>query len=172
MNAELASLTILLLLPAWTGAQQALKCHDPLSEAQLTELVKGSVPPLPIQQNVASCGIDFDPTEEAISRLRSAGVPESVLDAVRVAAGPTARGARRTSILEVRQGQPGARRSMRRLPSPLSRWAVCRDGPAEVPGPNPTEGVSAGLGRDSQACRRRRCPKGLRHRSASLPAIG
>jgi len=92
VNTKLASITILLLIPALAEAQQVPpRCHDPLSEGQLTGLVKGSVPALPIQQNVAKCGIDFEPTEDAISRLRSAGAPEGVLAAVRSATGPAER---------------------------------------------------------------------------------
>jgi TPR repeat protein len=93
VNTKVASITILLLLPAFIEAQQVAKCPQsgPLSEAQLTELVKGSVPAPRIGQFVASCGIDFEPTEDAIGRLRSAGAPESVLAAVRAATGPTER---------------------------------------------------------------------------------
>jgi formylglycine-generating enzyme required for sulfatase activity len=92
VNTKLASITILLLIPALTEAQQVPpRCHDPLSEGQLTGLVKGSVPALPIQQNVAKCGIDFEPTEDVIGRLRSAGAPESVLASVRSATGPAER---------------------------------------------------------------------------------
>jgi len=72
-------------LPALAEAQQVVKCRGTLSEAQLTELVKGSIPAVRIGQLVASCGIDFEPTGEAISRLRSAGKPETVLGAVRTA---------------------------------------------------------------------------------------
>jgi hypothetical protein len=82
---------MLLLLPASAEAQQVVKCPGPLSEAQLTELVKGSVPATRIRQLVASCGIDFQPTGEAISRLRSSGMPQTVLDAVRAATGPAKR---------------------------------------------------------------------------------
>lgn len=91
MSARLASITMLLLLPALTEAQQAVNCRGPLSEAQLTELVKGSVPAPRIGQFVASCGIDFEPTDDAIGRLRSVGALESVLAAVRAATGPAAR---------------------------------------------------------------------------------
>jgi formylglycine-generating enzyme required for sulfatase activity len=84
---------MLLLLPALTGAQQAVKCPQsgPLSEAQLAGLVKGSVPAPRIGQFVTTCGIDFEPAEDAIGRLRSAGAPESVLAAVRSATGPAER---------------------------------------------------------------------------------
>jgi len=77
---------MILSLPALTEAQPAARCSGPLSEAQLTALVKGSVPATRVRQLVASCGIDFEPNGAAISRLRSAGVPETALDAVRVAA--------------------------------------------------------------------------------------
>jgi len=99
MSARLVSMMMLLLLPALAEAQPAPRCSGPLSEAQLTELVKGSVPALPIQQNVAKCGIDFEPTEEAINRLRSAGAPESVLAAVRAATGPAERKRRAEQVL-------------------------------------------------------------------------
>lgn len=82
---------MLLLLPASTEAQPAARCSRPLSEAQLTELQKGSVPAPVIEQNVAKCGIAFEPTGEAIGRLRSAGMPETLLDAVRAAIGPAER---------------------------------------------------------------------------------
>jgi formylglycine-generating enzyme required for sulfatase activity len=82
---------VLLLLPALTEAQQAVPCPRPLSEAQLTQLVKGSVPATRIRQLVASCGIDFEPTGEVIGRLHFAGMPEAVLSAVRAATGPAER---------------------------------------------------------------------------------
>ena len=93
MGVKLASITMLLLLPGLTEAQQAVKCPQPgpLSEAQLTDLAKSPVPATRVGQLVAVCGIDFEPTEDAISRLRSARAPESVLAAVRAATGPTAR---------------------------------------------------------------------------------
>jgi formylglycine-generating enzyme required for sulfatase activity len=82
---------MLLLLPALTEAQRAVPCPQsgPLSEAQLTKLVK-SVPAMRMRQLVASCGIDFEPDGGAIGRLRSAGMPRTVLDAVRAAIGPPA----------------------------------------------------------------------------------
>ncbi len=82
---------MLLLLPALMEAQQAVPCRGPMSAAQLTQLVKGSVPEERIEQLVASCGIGFEPTTGAIGRLRAAGMPETVLDAVRAATGPAAR---------------------------------------------------------------------------------
>jgi hypothetical protein len=91
-NVSIRLTNVILVLPALTEAPQVLKCPqaDPLSEAQLTELVKGSMPAARIGQLVASCGIDFEPTGEAIGRL-SAGTPETVLDAVRAATGPAER---------------------------------------------------------------------------------
>jgi formylglycine-generating enzyme required for sulfatase activity len=91
MIAKLVSIALLLLLPALTEAQPVARCSRPLSEAQLTELVKGSVPAPVIEQNVAKCGIAFEPTGAAIGRLRSAGMPQTVLDAVRAATGPADR---------------------------------------------------------------------------------
>src|ERR1039458_10063854 len=77
MSAKLVSITMLLLLPALAEAQPSARCSGPLSEEQLTTLVKGSVvPDAPIKQNVTSCGIDFEATAEAIARLRSAGASE------------------------------------------------------------------------------------------------
>jgi TPR repeat protein/formylglycine-generating enzyme required for sulfatase activity len=86
-------ISVFWLLPALTEAQQSVKCPSsgPLSEAQLTGLVRGSVPATRIAQLVASCGIDFEPTGGAIGRLRSLGAPRIVLDAVRAAAGPAER---------------------------------------------------------------------------------
>jgi formylglycine-generating enzyme required for sulfatase activity len=91
MIAKFVSMAMLLLLPALTEAQPVARCSRPLSEAQLTELQKGSVPAPVIGQNVAKCGIAFEPTGEVIGRLRSAGMPQTVLDAVRVAIGPAER---------------------------------------------------------------------------------
>ena len=89
--AKFVSIAMLLLLPAWTEAQPVARCSRPLSEAQLTELRKGSVPAPVIEQNVAKCGIAFESTGEVIGRLRSVGMPQTVLDAVRVAIGPAER---------------------------------------------------------------------------------
>jgi formylglycine-generating enzyme required for sulfatase activity len=78
---------MLFLLPALTRAASEARCpqSEPLSETQLSKLVKGSVPGGRIGHLVASCGIDFEPTEDAVGRLRLAGAPESVLAAVRAA---------------------------------------------------------------------------------------
>jgi TonB family protein len=83
---------MLWLLPALTQAQPAA-CpqSSPLSEDQLTELVKGSVPAARVGQLVAGCGIAFDPTGDAIGRLRSAGASQTTLDAVQAAEGPAER---------------------------------------------------------------------------------
>jgi formylglycine-generating enzyme required for sulfatase activity len=91
MIAEFISIALLLLLPALVEAQPVARCSGPLSEAQLTELLKGSVPAPVIEQNVAKCGIAFEPDAGAIGRLRSAGMPQTVLDAVRAASTPTER---------------------------------------------------------------------------------
>ena len=93
VRGKLVSAIVLLALPALTEAQQAAPCPQsgPLSEAQLTALVKGSVPSARIEQFVAGCGIGFEPTGEAIGRLRSAGVPETLLEAIRGAAGQAER---------------------------------------------------------------------------------
>ena len=94
MSAKLVSITMLLLLPALAEAQPAVRCPQsaPLSEDQLTKLVKGSVvPDAPIRQYLASCGIDFEADGGVIGRLRSAGASETVVDAVRAAIGPAER---------------------------------------------------------------------------------
>jgi hypothetical protein len=95
VSAKLVIITMLLLLPALAGAQQVVPCPGdgrPLSEARLIELVKGkAVFETRKRQLVASCGIDFEPTDEAIARLRSEGASEVVLDAVRAATGPAER---------------------------------------------------------------------------------
>jgi formylglycine-generating enzyme required for sulfatase activity len=92
VSAEFVSIAMLLLLPALSDAQQAAKCPQaaPLSETQLAELHKGKLPAPRIRQLVVSCGIDFEPSGEVIGRLRSAGMPEVVLGAVRAATGPAA----------------------------------------------------------------------------------
>ena len=93
MRRRLALIAVVLWLPGLTEAQQSVKCPGagPLSEAQLTDLVKGSVPAARIGQLVKNCGIDFEPTGEFFRRLRSAGTPEAVLNAVRSATGPAER---------------------------------------------------------------------------------
>ena len=93
MSARLVLTMMLVLVPALTEAQPAAPCPQsgPLSEAQLTELLKGSVAAPRIRQLVASCGVNFEPTGEAISRLHSAGMPQTVLDAVRASTGPAER---------------------------------------------------------------------------------
>jgi hypothetical protein len=78
-------------LPALTEAQQVVKCAGPLSEVQFFELVNSSVPVARIADLVKSCGIDFEPTGEVISRLRFFAIPEAVLEAVRTAIGPAER---------------------------------------------------------------------------------
>lgn len=76
-------------------AQPGVACDRPLSEALLTELVKSTaVPAARIREYVASCGIDFEPTGDAVGRLRAAGTPEAVLDAVRTAPRPAGAAAR------------------------------------------------------------------------------
>jgi formylglycine-generating enzyme required for sulfatase activity len=83
---------MLTLVPTLTEAQPAARCSSPLSEGTLTTLLKGSVvPEASIKRNLASCGIDFEPDDGAIGRLRSAGASETVLAAVRAATGPAAR---------------------------------------------------------------------------------
>ena len=90
MSRRLALITVVLCLPGLT-AEQTFFGSTPLSEVRLTELVKASVPAPQIEGLVKSCGIDFEPTGEVMGRLRSAGMPEAVLDAVRGATGPAER---------------------------------------------------------------------------------
>jgi formylglycine-generating enzyme required for sulfatase activity len=89
MSARFISVPMFLLLRAVAEAQPAACPQSgPLTEAQLTALVKGPVPAARIIQFVISCGIDFDPTEEELDRLRSAGAPQVVLGAVRASPTP------------------------------------------------------------------------------------
>lgn len=91
VSRRLALIAVVVCLPALTEAQQVVKCAGPLSEVQFFELVNSSVPVARIADLVKSCGIDFEPTGEVMGRLRSAGMPEAVLDAVRGATGPAER---------------------------------------------------------------------------------
>ena len=91
MDGKLVLIIAFLCLSGLAVAQQTVRCTGPLSETQLIQLLEGSVPAPVIGQNVAKCGINFEPTEDAVVRLRSAGMPESVLVAVRNAIGPAQR---------------------------------------------------------------------------------
>jgi uncharacterized repeat protein (TIGR01451 family) len=82
---------MLLLVPAVSAAQPPVKCPGPWSEPQLWQMVKGSIPAARIAQLVTSCGIDFDPTEQVLERLRLAGMSATVLAGVRGAIGPSRR---------------------------------------------------------------------------------
>jgi hypothetical protein len=83
VRARFALMMTLLLLPAVPEAQPTARCSFNLNFAQLVRLVNGSVPAPVIRRNVIKCKISFDPTEEMIRGLGSAGVPETVIEAVR-----------------------------------------------------------------------------------------
>jgi len=101
VTAKLASITILLLLPALTEAQQVAKCPQPgpLSEAQVTELVKGSIPRRASDNSLPVAASTSNRPMMRSGRLRSAGALESVLAAVRAASGPNARKRKAESVL-------------------------------------------------------------------------
>jgi len=85
---------MLILSPALAQAQaKAPVCpqSSPLTEAQVTQMVRIKVTPSVITGPVKACGIAFDPTQEAIEGLQSAGATDDVLAAVKAADGPTKR---------------------------------------------------------------------------------
>lgn len=112
MSARVVPVITLFLLAALAEAQPAACPQSgPLSEEQLVTLVKGSVPPARIGQFVAGCGIGFEPAEDAIGRLRSAGTPETVLAVVRAATGPGER-ERQADQAKVASARPDIERAL------------------------------------------------------------
>ncbi|MGH9452542.1 MAG: hypothetical protein ACRD2O_01065, partial [Terriglobia bacterium] len=75
------------LLPAaWACAAQ--RPAKPLTQAQITGLVKGGVPSVRLVKLVERRGIGFLPTENYLASLRSAGAEEILLNALRAAHPP------------------------------------------------------------------------------------
>jgi formylglycine-generating enzyme required for sulfatase activity len=77
---------ILMMLLAVLGmgvAPQATR--KPLSKEQIMDLVSGSVPSARVAELVQENGIDFEPTEEYLNKLREAGAEQVAIDALRAA---------------------------------------------------------------------------------------
>ena len=76
---------ILLLLVSYAQAQTTVPVKCPLAaltEAQVSDLVKGGVPEGRVVQIISTCHVGFNPSSEAFERVSNSGVPESILDAV------------------------------------------------------------------------------------------
>ncbi len=62
------------------GAQQApVTCNGPLTEAQVTQLLKAGVADVRVQAFVSKCGVDFAFTPDVESRLREAGASDALI---------------------------------------------------------------------------------------------
>jgi tetratricopeptide (TPR) repeat protein len=75
----------MVLLAAAGLAAPAQEPKKPLTKDQVLGLVKGSVPSARVADLVGERGIDFEPTEEYLSTLQSAGAEVILLDALRAA---------------------------------------------------------------------------------------
>jgi hypothetical protein len=74
---------LLLIACAASVAQQPVKCPGPLSETQLTDLIKSQVPESRLHVIVRTCGVGFTLTDPAKSRLGAAGASNDLLEEVR-----------------------------------------------------------------------------------------
>lgn len=80
MKSQLLVVLVLFLAIGLTAAPQASR--KPLTQDQIMELVKGSVPSSRVADLVRENGISFEPTEEYFRALRSAGAEPVLLDAL------------------------------------------------------------------------------------------
>ena len=80
MKTSLLISIVMFLALGLAAAPQSPK--RPLTKDQLMELVKGSVSSSRVADLVRKNGIDFDPTEEFIHALRSAGAEPVLIDAL------------------------------------------------------------------------------------------
>ena len=83
--------TIVLLLIVCTAAtlvpaQQPVPCSGPLSEANLTDLIKHHVAEERLNLIVRTCGVDFEWSDSVKSRLRDAGASAGLLEEIRARA--------------------------------------------------------------------------------------
>lgn len=83
MKPRLLVSMILLLALGLAAAPQTIK--KPLTKDQVMDLVKGSVSSAEVATLVRENGIDFEPTEEYIRALRSAGAETVLVDALNAA---------------------------------------------------------------------------------------
>jgi Flp pilus assembly protein TadD len=84
MKSKLLILIVLLSAIGLAAPPQATK--KPLTKDQVMELVQGSVPSARVAQIVRQRDIDFDPSEDYLRALQSAGAEEVLIDALRSAA--------------------------------------------------------------------------------------
>jgi formylglycine-generating enzyme required for sulfatase activity len=77
---------VVLALVLLAAASGQVPCPTgPLSEAQLTTLVKGKVAEVRVRQFITSCGLEFVADGAAVNRLKAAGATAAELEAVRTA---------------------------------------------------------------------------------------
>ena len=77
------TIALLLIACAASCAQQPVNCPVPLSERQLTDLLKGQVPEKRLHVIVKRCGVAFVLNDSAKSRLRAAGASADLLEEIR-----------------------------------------------------------------------------------------
>jgi len=78
------TIALLAIACAASVAQQPVKCPGPLTEAQLTDLVKSQVPEKRLHVIVQTCGIGFAWSDSVKSRLHAAGASTELLEDIRV----------------------------------------------------------------------------------------
>jgi hypothetical protein len=84
MTTRFALLTVLLTcLSVGLAQETSIKCAGPLTEVQITDLVKSYVPEARLKQIVNTCGIQFNLSSEIEKRLRTAGATQAILDFLR-----------------------------------------------------------------------------------------
>jgi formylglycine-generating enzyme required for sulfatase activity len=77
------TIALLLIACAASCAQQPVKCPGPLSERQLTDLLKGQVPEKRLHVIIRTCGVAFVLSGSVRSRLRAAGASADLLEEIR-----------------------------------------------------------------------------------------
>jgi hypothetical protein len=84
----------------------ALSAPDALSLTDLTRLVREGVGAPVVVRQIRRLGVDFEPTVEALLRLRRAGAPDEILDAVLDATESSAGASRRSTDRDAAPGDP------------------------------------------------------------------
>jgi TonB family protein len=85
---KIALLALVFLMAIWGSAQAPSTPQKPMTAAQVEQLVEAGVDNARIAQAVEDRGIDFFPTEQFISTLRSKGAKQPLIDALQASMPP------------------------------------------------------------------------------------
>ena len=125
---KIVALLAVSLVAALVSAQQPVNCRSPLTEAQLTDLIK-NLPEKRQHVFVRTCGVSFVLTDPARNRLRAAGASAELIEEIRAHGPKKAADEKAIGFKKKKQEQDQQQRTPQQLQqqAELALWEAIKD---------------------------------------------